>query len=578
VKTRNKRIITAILIACLLLGSAIPALAADYAARVIAVFRAEGEVSLLRGTARAVTPRRGQRLRVDDTLQTGEDSSVHLRMDRETILQMDQNSQVTVESAGRRLILSVEEGRSLVHAEPQAEGNTLETRVGNVGLTVRGTMFTLGLLPDDNINIVMLSGYGDVGDVTLYAGNVMTFDEYGEHTIDELRLEDLDSFTLQAVYDNMEYLMTVGTLTLDMLPLLHRLVGELVIVIRPPGFGATSDNTSPPPPPEYYWSPPPPSDDTAPPTETTPPTDSAPQPDSAPPVETPPEDTQPPDDTLPYPDDPDSDDTGSSSWWWFSPPPRVGGVYQISTVGHLRWVQWWGTHNHTTNRNFILVNDEPLVINFMIPVLNGTFNGNNRTIDVRLCSEYHNSNIARNAPAVGLFGTIGSRGVVHDLNVIAHVNTPAHSNVGGLAGINNGEIRNITLHNDGITGQSNVGDAVGVNNGTKHNVTVTVSAVQTAVFSIALFELEDLDYEYYFDDDFTIDYTYDCANLTDYDDNYYDYDEVTAADATDSHVQEGYDDYDSSSDYGVAKSQDYYADLADDDDVLTDDDDALVDS
>ncbi|MCL2221974.1 MAG: FecR family protein [Oscillospiraceae bacterium] len=484
-KTRNKRIITAILIVCLSGGLVIPASAADYAARVISVFRAEGEVSLLRGTARSVTPRRGQRLNVDDTLQTGEDSSVHLRMDRETILLMDQNSRVTVESAGRRLLLSVEEGKSLVHAEPQAAGNTLETRVGNVGLTVRGTMFTMGLLPNNNTSIAMLSGYGDVDDVTLYAGNVMTVDEYGEQTIEELRLEDLDPFTLQAVHDNMDYLLELGSwLTEDMVPMLESLVSELVIIIRPPVAVATPEQATPPEvnPPSPPWD------------------DWTPEPPPPPPVNTPPVEAPPPAETPPSadttpPDDADSGSSGSGGsgsgssrppWWWGwwnrpttppvdtapvtpSKPPNVDGVYQISTVEHLKYLAQ--NDSFSNNKTFVLVNDEPLVINFMIPNFNGTFNGNGRAIEVRLCNTASNNSIAADAAAVGLFGTV--TGKIHDLYLIAYVNTD-HNNVGGLAGINTGTIRNVSVLTDGgITGGDNVGGLVGVNNGTIEDVSVS---------------------------------------------------------------------------------------------------------
>ena len=472
-KIKTKRILAVILVACLSIGLAIPAMAADYTARVINVFRTEGEVSLLSGSDRAVTPRVGQRLSVDDTLQTGENSSVHLRLDRETLLQMDENSIVTVESAGRQLVLSIEEGRAFIHAEPQEEGNTIETRVGNVGLTIRGTMYTMGLDADGYTNIVMLSGSGDVNDTMLYAGNVMVLDEDGQYTLEELSLESLDPFTLQAVYDNMEYLMNAGTLTADMLPLLNALVAELVIIIRPPvATPVAADTPADSPPPaqdnrsdwdqDDWWVSSLPQNPRPPAPPAPPPADVVPQPPALP--ETPDVDY---DYDYNYDDTDDDDSSGGRRR-----PPRVGGVYQISTVAHLRWMQnlhWWGG---TTNRTFELVNTKPLVINFMIPSLHGTFIGNGRTIDVRLCRDNYSSPIADGAFAVGLFGTVGSRGVVYNLNLITHVNVPNNNNVGGLAGVNYGVINNVTIQNNGVTGNNNVGYIVGRNRGTVKNVTV----------------------------------------------------------------------------------------------------------
>ena len=523
-KIKTKRILAVILVACLSVGFVIPALAADYTARVINVFRTEGEVSLLSGSARAVTPRVGQRLSVDDTLQTGENSSVHLRLDRETLLQMDENSIVTVESAGRQLVLSIEEGRAFIHAEPQEEGNTIETRVGNVGLTIRGTMYTMGLDADGYTNIVMLSGSGDVNDTMLYAGNVMVLDEDGQYTLEELSLENLDPFTLQAVYDNMEYLMNAGTLTADMLPLLNALVAELVIIIRPPVTPAPANTPveSPPAqdnrswdqddvwvsPPQNPTPPAPPPADVTPEVPEPPPADVAPE--SPAPPEPPPVDVAPETPDYDYDYDYDYDDTenGDGSSGRMRRPPRVDGVYQIRTVAHLRWVQsvqWWGTN---TSRNFVLVNTEPLVINFMIPVLNGTFNGNGRTIDVRLCSNNYNSFIPRGV-AVGLFSSVGRNGVVHDLNVITHINTTNHNIiVGGLVGINDGTIRNVTVQNNGVTGN----DIVGHNRGTLTNVTVVSSQPVAAAASL------DIDLDFSFGYDFYLDDTYDYVD--DYVDDY----------------------------------------------------------
>ena len=91
----------------------------------------------------------------------------------------------------------------------------------------------------------------------------------------------------------------------------------------------------------------------------------------------------------------------------------------------------------------------------------GSFDGQNHTIS--------NLSINRlNDNYVGLFGLIGEGGEVKNVGVI-NVNITGKSDVGGLAGINYGEISN--SNTDGaITGESQIGGLVGSNsNGTVSN-------------------------------------------------------------------------------------------------------------
>ena len=212
-----------------LLAPASAAFAADPAARVISIFSMEGEsITLSRGGARGRAPRVGQRLSDGNTLSTGRHSSVRLQMDRASILLMDEQSRLSAVTSGNRLTLSLQSGEALVNAGQQAQGQTLETRIGNIGLGVRGTMFTMGRGAAEIVTVVMLSGIGDVNGVPLHAGEKMivwdpgieeqyavTVLETGHNyeIIRALIMGEQNLTTLRSIYDNSAYLTEMGTVT-----------------------------------------------------------------------------------------------------------------------------------------------------------------------------------------------------------------------------------------------------------------------------------------------------------------------------------------------------------------------------
>ena len=235
-----KKLVCIFVALSLLFGNIYIVGAQDPTARNISIFRTYGEhITLSRGDARTTTPRDGQRLSAGNIVTTGIDSTVHIQMDRDSILQMSASSQVAVGTTGNRLVLSLQSGNALVNVTENAPGNTTETRVGNVGLTVRGTMYTMGV-QHDRVSLVMLSGSGEVEGVTLGAGQMMfVFDEFrtgavlfedetGYFTLNQLLLEELDLFTLQVMYAYQEYLLEVGTLTPDMIEEITSLINDLL--------------------------------------------------------------------------------------------------------------------------------------------------------------------------------------------------------------------------------------------------------------------------------------------------------------------------------------------------------------
>ncbi|MCL2235468.1 MAG: FecR family protein [Defluviitaleaceae bacterium] len=194
-------------------------------ARQISIHNISGNnVELTRG-ARAATPREGQRLAQGNMLTTGRDSAVYLTMDSNSILKMDQQSQVVVSSAGNRLALTVQSGSALFNVGAQQAGQTTEVRIGNTGLTVRGTMFTASRVGDSSV-IHMLSGLGEVETGLIHPGYTLVVTEQVGGDIARIYptvIEELDLFTLQAISDNAEYLTVYGVVTPELLEALPTL-------------------------------------------------------------------------------------------------------------------------------------------------------------------------------------------------------------------------------------------------------------------------------------------------------------------------------------------------------------------
>jgi hypothetical protein len=224
---RKNRLLALLLVFVMVLGSTVNVYAADPTSRNITIYRTEGsDVSLSRGSGRGTTPRVGQRLNSGYVVSTGTDSAAYFQLDRDSVVQMDENSQVTVASARRRrLTLTVQSGNALVNVGRQDVGQTVQTRVGNVGLTVRGTMFTIGRGSEDYVEIVMLSGEGEVNGISLPAGSAMVVRDDATVQISDARdLGQRSLFTLRAINANRDYLVRVGTFTQEQLTALPQVM------------------------------------------------------------------------------------------------------------------------------------------------------------------------------------------------------------------------------------------------------------------------------------------------------------------------------------------------------------------
>jgi len=201
-------------------------------ARTVTVFRVDGRnADIFRNsTSRRTAPRTNVRIGANDTLITGDNTQVYLNLDTLSLLKMDSNSEVHFELTNNLIGLNLQHGTALVQVAEQQPNNSIEGRVGNIAMGVRGTMFTMGHFAEENIVfIAMLSGNGEVDGIILEAGQILTSwydeDEPQVHitgqiihdwrnldldrniAISEIYLPELDTFTLQEILNNSEYLL-----------------------------------------------------------------------------------------------------------------------------------------------------------------------------------------------------------------------------------------------------------------------------------------------------------------------------------------------------------------------------------
>lgn len=208
-----KKLATKIIAAALafsLVTSPVVAYGATVSARRISVFELVGDdVTLVRG-ATTIAPRAGQRLAAGNQIHTGYDSFAYLRLDEDSLIRVDQNAQVAISNtSGGSLIIDVLQGNTLVHVAAHRQGQETRTRVGNVGLTVRGTMYTACECQDKEVIIVMLSGYAelDSGGYVMAGEMLLRNEDDGALSVAPIDLNNINFFTLSAIVTNQEYLL-----------------------------------------------------------------------------------------------------------------------------------------------------------------------------------------------------------------------------------------------------------------------------------------------------------------------------------------------------------------------------------
>ena len=215
--------------------------------RNISIFRVDGnDVNLVREPGgRAINPRAGHRLAEGNILSTGRDTQVYLLIDQASIFKMDESTSVLLGSARHLVSMTVQSGSALVEVTEQSPSHSMETRVGNVGLVVRGTIYIVSRLDSDAAIITMLSGSGEVAmpgedgamhHIYLPAGLMMwVYDVYEDahaavedtYRISAIDVNELNLFELTEIINRQEYLIDIGVATAEMIEEAREIVEEL---------------------------------------------------------------------------------------------------------------------------------------------------------------------------------------------------------------------------------------------------------------------------------------------------------------------------------------------------------------
>ena len=230
-KSVKKRILMWLLVAALVLGTMPAAIATEtVVSRSMVVQSVSGDnANMTRGTNLAFPVREGTRLTTGNTVSTGRDSTIDIRMDDNSSVRVNESTKVDISTANRRaLTLTVINGTIALNAETQAQGTNTTIRAGNSTMGLRGTLFTVNYSGGE-LRTILLEGELDIatpdGMFELAAGQVLEYSMHTETDVNALDITQIpDSFTLMLVKEHAEMLVDIGTITPEEVGLLDELI------------------------------------------------------------------------------------------------------------------------------------------------------------------------------------------------------------------------------------------------------------------------------------------------------------------------------------------------------------------
>jgi len=156
-------------------------------------------------------------------------------MDGNSFVRMDILSEITIIRATATLLaIELESGRALIVVQYPDPDYLLEIEVGNIMLSVIGTLFVVEHGADGWVHVTMLEGEVKTDSTRILQTGIVTriYDDtvervYNEHSI---ILEELDNFILQAVWDYQNRLLEAGAFTSEMLEVVANLLGLVDII------------------------------------------------------------------------------------------------------------------------------------------------------------------------------------------------------------------------------------------------------------------------------------------------------------------------------------------------------------
>jgi len=208
--------------------------------RSFVVDKVEGSDAVLKkGAKKEFAVRSGTRLGAGNTITTGRDTTIIIKLDDNSTITMASSSKIDVSKLNRKeLMVTVITGSISVNAAGVPQDSETTFKSGNSTMGIRGTLFSINN-STGTWKVVLLDGKLAVtnqsGDFDLEAGHILEIlgavetEADGSVNIIPIEVTGIaDSFTLELIRDNAEILVDLGVITDDDVQLLDNLIDEAI--------------------------------------------------------------------------------------------------------------------------------------------------------------------------------------------------------------------------------------------------------------------------------------------------------------------------------------------------------------
>ena len=155
----------------------------------------------------------GQSLNAGNIVTTGDNSSVQLRLNDDTLVILDANSQIAV-SSSRSGFSSITVQRGSVFVSSSSQNSGLEIRATNNVINITGSMYVVSLEYDATVTVVALDGQSNVNGVTFPPKTIVSIGD--DIVLHDFALEVMNLFTLQVIWNFQERLLIREYVTSEM--------------------------------------------------------------------------------------------------------------------------------------------------------------------------------------------------------------------------------------------------------------------------------------------------------------------------------------------------------------------------
>jgi hypothetical protein len=157
----------------------------------------------------------GQFLSAGNIVTTGDNSSVQLQLNCDTLVILDANSQIAVSSSRSGFSsITVQRGSIFVNSSLQIQSDELEIRATNNVINITGSMYVVSLEHDATVTVVALDGQSNINGVTFPQRTIVSIGD--DIVLHDFALDVMNLFTLQVIWNFQERLLIREHVTPEM--------------------------------------------------------------------------------------------------------------------------------------------------------------------------------------------------------------------------------------------------------------------------------------------------------------------------------------------------------------------------